>query len=76
MHVRKLLQLREACEARIGRVAEAIHQRANQHLHGLARVQRSGVRLHVVQKIRADQLAEISHRLQIRLAGLRTECWP
>eukprot|EP00965_Chrysotila_dentata_P114238 3776081-Pleurochrysis_carterae.AAC.1 len=54
--------LRKASTVGVIRVAEAVHERAHQYLHGL--------------KVDADQLTQMRQCRQLRLAGLREECWP
>eukprot|EP00965_Chrysotila_dentata_P096113 3175281-Pleurochrysis_carterae.AAC.1 len=76
MRVSILVQLRKASTVGVIRIAEAVHERAHQYLHGPVNIQRRDVRFHVLQKVGVDQLAQMRLRRQLWLAGLREECWP
>eukprot|EP00965_Chrysotila_dentata_P017756 590553-Pleurochrysis_carterae.AAC.1 len=59
MRVRKLVQLRKASTIRVIRITETVNERAHQYLHGPVNIQRQKVRLHVLQKVGADQLTQL-----------------
>eukprot|EP00965_Chrysotila_dentata_P149388 4933504-Pleurochrysis_carterae.AAC.1 len=54
-----LVQLQKATTVGVIRVAEAINERAHQHLHGPVNIQRRNVRLRVLQKVGEDQLTQM-----------------
>eukprot|EP00965_Chrysotila_dentata_P260643 6213985-Pleurochrysis_carterae.AAC.1 len=54
-----LWQLRKASTVGVIWIAEAVHERAHQYLHGHVNIQRRDVRLHVLQKVGADQLTQM-----------------
>eukprot|EP00965_Chrysotila_dentata_P055151 1830507-Pleurochrysis_carterae.AAC.2 len=66
------MQLRKASTV----IAESVHEHAHKYLHGSAHVQWRYVEFHVLQKVGADQLAQMCLRRQLRLADLREKRGP
>eukprot|EP00965_Chrysotila_dentata_P103123 3404531-Pleurochrysis_carterae.AAC.8 len=76
MRVCWLMQLRKAITVGVVWIAESVHEHAHKCIHGPAHVQCRNVGFHVLQKIGADQLAQMCLRRQLLLAGLRAKRWP
>eukprot|EP00965_Chrysotila_dentata_P094102 3110406-Pleurochrysis_carterae.AAC.1 len=70
MRVCRLVQLWKASRVGVIRIAEGVYEHAHQYLHGPVNIQRQDVRLHVLQKVGADQLTQMRQCRQLRLAGL------